>query len=297
MNPKEQGFLLLTGTLGDSDRRPLSAVQLRTLAKRIRSMDPPETGRHMQAQDLIAIGYAKDEAERIVQLMSHTEQMKRYVQQAAAADCYPVTRISDGYPQTLRYRLGIDAPACLWAKGAVDLLCRPAVALVGSRDLRPENQNFAYEAGKQAALQGIVLVSGNARGADRTAQDACLEHGGSVISVVADELARCPLRRNVLYLSEYGWDVPFSAHRALSRNRVIQTLGYLTLIAQCDLGTGGTWDGTTKNLHHGWSPVFCFDDGSRSVQQLMQMGATGINIQQLENYSSLQPEIMNFIGQ
>ena len=297
MNPKEQGFLLLTGILGDPDRKPLSVAQLRTLAKRIRSMNPPKTRRHLQCQDLIALGYAPEEAERILQLMSHSDRLQRYVRQAAAADCYPITRVSEAYPQTVRRRLGLDAPACLWAKGDAAVLRKPAVALVGSRNLLPGNQRFAYEVGRQAALQGIVLVSGNARGADRTAQDACLEHGGRVISVVADELARCPLQRNVLYLSENGWDMAFSAQRALSRNRVIQTLGYITLVAQSDLGTGGTWDGTAKNLHNHWSPVFCYDDGSQSVRELMQMGAVLIRTNQLENYSALQPNIMNFIDQ
>ena len=87
------------------------------------------------------------------------------------------------------------------------------VALVGSRELREENWKFAAEVGRQAALQGYVLVSGNARGADRTAQEACLAAGGKVICVVADDLWKQPLRENILYLSEDDFEEGFSAQR------------------------------------------------------------------------------------
>ena len=111
----------------------------------------------------------------------------------------PITRVSDGYPLLLRKRLGLDSPGSLWIKGDASLLSQPAVSLVGSRDLNEPNREFAREVGRQAALQGYVLISGNARGADRTAQESCLNAGGRVISVVADELNKHPERENLIY--------------------------------------------------------------------------------------------------
>ena len=130
-------------------------------------------------------------------------------------------------------------------------------------------------------------MSGNARGADKTAQEACLEHGGRVISIVADQLERHPLRRNVLYLSEEEFDGEFSPASALSRNRVIHTLGELTLVAQATLERGGSWDGTVRNLHNGWSSVFCFDDGSPAFTRLTQLGAVGIGTEDLADLGKL----------
>ena len=98
---------------------------------------------------------------------------------------------------------------------------------------------------------------------DLSIMDACLAAGGRVISVVADELTRNNGTENMLYISEEGYDEPFSTLRALSRNRVIHTLGRMVFVAQSSLEKGGTWDGTAKNLHFGWSPVACFRDGSR----------------------------------
>lgn len=227
------------------------------------------------------MGYGREMAQRIITLLADAVQLRWYLNKGAMVDCYPLSRAGERYPQRLRLRLGLDSPGCLWAKGDPQLLLKPAVALVGSRDLAPENLEFARQAGRRAAMQGYVLVSGNARGADRAAQDAALEAGGQVISVVADKLQSCPLQKNVLYLSEDSFDAVFSAQRALSRNRVIHCLADAVLVAQCANGTGGTWDGTVRNLRNGWSPVYFFDDDSEGVRALEQMGAAPVKKQDL----------------
>lgn len=288
MRPGERGFLLLSSRLGDPDRKPLSTAQLRTLADRSWRMETPAEERDITQADLMALGYGGQMAERIVDLLSQEDVLDHYLHRGKKAGCIPLTRVSQGYPLILRKRLGLDSPGVLWAKGDLDILNQPKIALVGSRDLDPENQQFAEEAGRQAALQGYVLVSGNARGADRTAQESCLHHGGQVILVVADELAQHRSRERVLYLSEEDFDTGFSAQRALSRNRVIHALGEKTLVAQCSLGLGGTWDGTVKNLRFGWSDVFCLRDGSAAMQQLQQMGATLIRRSELQDLALLE---------
>ncbi len=190
----------------------------------------------------------------------------------------PLFRQDPDYPLPVRSRLGDRAPDVLWALGDTSFLERPAVALVGSRDLLPENQAFAAQVGRMAAAMGFVLVSGNARGADRTAQDACLAQGGHVICVVADKLTSHKPDPNILYLSEEACDLGFSARRALSRNRIIHCLGAVTFVAQSNFGKGGTWDGTMKNLRGHWSPVFCCRDGREATEEFIFRGATAITI-------------------
>ena len=124
-------------------------------------------------------------------------------------------------------------------------------------------------------------------GQTRAAQDACLQEGGQVISVVADSLLQHEPKENVLYLSENSYDEPFSSQRALSRNRVVHTLGRMVFVAQATLGKGGTWDGTVKNLHHGWSSVACFRDGSDACRELEQMGAFSVGLEDLSDLAAL----------
>ena len=97
-----------------------------------------------------------------------------------------------------------------------------------------------------------------------------------------------------MYLSEEDYDSPFSVQRALSRNRCIHTLGRMVFVAQSGYRKGGTWDGTAKNLHFGWSPVVCFRDGSDASQELEQMGAYLIGTEDLEDFSGLPEQLTIF---
>lgn len=291
MTAREEGFLLLTSQLGDPNRRVLTTPQLRMLGKRVQGMHPDDPNRDLTPEDLAALGYSRQMATRIVSLLADRELLEYYLLQAKKAHCCPLTRLTAGYPEAVRAALGQESPGVLWAKGEVSILQMPAISLVGSRNLDPENRTFAEEVGRQAALQGYALVSGNARGADQAAQNACLRCGGKVISVVADVLREHRQRENVLYLSEDGFDATFSAQRALSRNRVIHSLGQKVFVAQCGYQTGGTWDGTVKNLRFGWRPVFCFRDGSPAQKLLEEMGADSITGEQLGDLSELRPAI------
>lgn len=287
LNAGEYGFLLLTSHLGDPERKPLTVAQFRTLIDRSENMKRSEISRDVDVYDFVSIGYSPKAAKHIVDLLHDEVLLQYYLVRARKADCVPVTRATPEYPLIVRKRLGLDAPGCLWAKGDLAILDAPAVALVGSRELEEPNREFAEEVGRQAALQGYTLVSGNARGADKTAQNACLRAGGRVVSIVADSLMSHKARENVLYLSEDSFDAEFSAQRALSRNRVIHAMGIKAFAAQCSYQRGGTWDGTVKNLRFGWSTVFCFDDGSPAVRLLEQMGANLIDSAALRNISAL----------
>ena len=296
MTGPERGFLLLSSHLGDPNRRVLTTAQMRTLADRSWHLESAED-RELEVKDVIALGYGADMAQRIVALLSQEEQLDYYLRKAAQQGCVPLTRISGGYPMVVRRRLGLDSPGVLWAKGDLSILEKTRISLVGSRDLCPENRRFAREVGRQAALQGYALVSGNARGADKTAQDACLEAGGQVIAVVADDLRRHEERENVLLLSEESYDQAFSSQRALSRNRIIHSLGEKTLVAQCNLEIGGTWDGTVKNLKTGWSPVFVFQDGSEASVRWIQMGAQPVHLEDLPQMNRWMPHNISIFDQ
>jgi len=287
MNHTDAGFLLLTGKLGNPYRKPLTTAQLRLLTQRAKLLPMPSGEEKLTAQHLAAIGIGSSLITQILRLLDDEPSLNAYLANAQKLGCTPIARSNEAYPLILRKRLGNDAPGCLWAKGDLRLLKMPTVSLVGSRDASLENRRFAREVGIQAAKQGYALVSGNARGNDVTAQNACLEAGGCVISVVADELAQYHRSDNILYISEEDYDEPFSVQRALSRNRVIHAMGEIVFVAQCTLGKGGTWSGTVQNLKHRWSSVFCCRDQSPASLELEQMGAVLIEPEHLQNFKSL----------
>lgn len=281
MTAREEGFLLLTSHLGDIGRKPLTFRQFRELI--IRSMNYPALhgASAVTMEDMAQMGFRQDMAERTVALFAEKDRMKAYLRLAKKNGCKLVALSNPRYPGQLHLRLDMDAPTVLWAKGDLSLLGKPAIALVGSRDLNIENLRFAREVGRLAAKKGHVLISGNARGADQEAQESCIACGGEVISVVADGLTDKRMDPNILYLSEDSFDLEFSARRALSRNRIIHSLGSATFVAQSDYGKGGTWSGTYNNLKHNLSPVVCFDDGTAAMAQHQKMGARLITLEQL----------------
>lgn len=297
MTGAEAGFLLLTSQLGNPDRKPLTTAQLRILANRVKAASKDSTHRDLMQKDLLSLGYGREMADRILRLLEEEELLHYYCRRGEKRGCYPLTRLTAGYPGSLWRKLGEETPGCLWYKGDLSLLSQPLVALVGSRDLQEPNRRFAAEVGRQAAIQGYVLVSGNARGADQTAQNACLRAGGKVISVIADSLEEKKIRDDVLYLSEDGFDCPFSPQRAISRNRIIHAMAERTFVAQAGLYSGGTWDGTAKNLRHEWSKVFCFSDGSDAIKEFVQMGAEPILESELQNFDALSQGTAGFLNQ
>lgn len=258
-------------------------------------MERPVEDGELTQEALVAIGCDAELSKRVVALLSHREQLAWYLSKCHQAGCIPITRIGQMYPHRLRRVLNLDAPGVLFAKGDTSLLENPTISVVGSRELKEPNLAFANEVGKQAALQGYTLVSGNARGADRAAQESCLRHGGKVICVVADSLKKQCAKDNVLYLSEDGFNLEFSSQRALLRNRIIHSFSNKTFVVQCALEKGGTWSGSCNNLRNNWSKVICFDDGSLASRGLACRGALLIQPESLWDFSSIESTPRSFL--
>ena len=289
MTEAERGFLLLCADLGDG-RKPMTPSQFRTLRARVlaRTQEPDDLSRALTSTDLCRLGYEEAFAARVIELLGRERELDRYLGVAEELDICPLTRISEAYPARLRC-LGEDAPAVLFCRGDRSILNRPALALVGSRELTPEGERFARRIGELAATEGFVLVSGNARGADRTAQDACLHAGGAVLAIVPDGLQyHAPENERIAFLCEWGWHLPMAGYRALERNRLIHAMGEKTFVAQSHL-SGGTWSGSEENLRRGWSPLFVHDDGSDGCAALISMGANAVKPEELRSLRALEP--------
>ena len=289
MTGAERGFLLLCAELGDG-RKPLTPAQFRSLRSRVlaRSGEAPTPQRPLTEADLRALGCDAAFAASVAGLLNRERELELYLSIAAERGIRPLTRISPEYPARLR-RLGDAAPAVLFCRGRTELLNRPAVALVGSRELTESGRAFARRVGELAAREGLVLVSGNARGADRTGQEACLAAGGAVIAVLPEGLQdHAPESDRILYLCQWGWHLPMAPYRALERNRLIHALGEKTLAAQ-SRRSGGTWSGSTENLRRGWSPLFVNADGGPGCAALADLGAVSLRLEQLRSLRALQP--------
>jgi DNA processing protein len=76
-----------------------------------------------------------------------------------------------------------DAPPLLISKGDLRLLDRPSVAMVGARNASAAACRFARTLAHNLGKEGLVVVSGLARGVDSAAHDGALESG--TIGIIA----------------------------------------------------------------------------------------------------------------
>ena len=84
----------------------------------------------------------------------------------------PLTEDDPRYPVGLRELH--DPPFILFARGHLELLRRPAIAVVGSRGASPYGVRIAETLAEELAHGGFVIVSGMARGIDAAAHKAAL---------------------------------------------------------------------------------------------------------------------------
>jgi len=87
----------------------------------------------------------------------------------------------DGYPPRLATL--DDAPPLLGVKGARDVLMRPVIAIVGSRNASGAGLKFAGTLARDLGEAGFVIASGLARGIDQAAHRASL--AGGTVAVLA----------------------------------------------------------------------------------------------------------------
>jgi len=98
-----------------------------------------------------------------------------------------------------------NAPPLLWAKGNLECLTKPAIALVGARNASSLGRRMTHLMATGLAEADFSVVSGLARGIDAAAHTATLKHG--TIAVVAGGLdVFYPRENEALYrdIPEHG---------------------------------------------------------------------------------------------
>ena len=104
--------------------------------------------------------------------------------QAAAIGARFVALGEPDYPGLLRH--ADHAPPLICVKGTAEVLTRPAVAVVGSRNASAAGRRFARQLAGDLGRAGWVVVSGLARGIDTAAHEAALATG--TVAVMAGGL-------------------------------------------------------------------------------------------------------------
>jgi DNA processing protein len=153
-----------------------------------------------------------------------------------------VGRAEPSFPPLLRAIH--DPPPGLYVRGAggLELLTRPAVAIVGARACSGYGRAVARSLARDAAGAGLVVVSGLARGIDGEAHRGALDAGGATVAVLGCGVDRdypashAELARRVaaegLIVSEYAPGVEPAPWRFPARNRIVAGLCAATVVVE-----------------------------------------------------------------
>jgi DNA processing protein len=147
-------------------------------------------------------------------------------------------RDTDAYPALLAE---VDnAPAALMVKGDVELLTRPAVAMVGARNASGIAIRFARQLAHDLAAEGWLVVSGLARGIDTAAHVGSIEGGTAGVIAGGIDVAYPPenaelqadiATRGLLIAEQPPGTEPRARHFPY-RNRIIAGLALGTIVVE-----------------------------------------------------------------
>jgi DNA processing protein len=150
------------------------------------------------------------------------------------------------YPRAL-LELGY-APPVLFFVGRRELLNRPALAIVGSRNATAQGLDNARNFARALAEAGLTIVSGLALGIDAAAHEGALGRAGSTLAVVGTGLDRVyPARHRALahriadeggLLSEFPPGTPPRENNFPRRNRLISGLAKGVLVVEAAQKSG-----------------------------------------------------------
>ena len=203
-------------------------------------------------QQVLASGYgalarvvSNDVAQRIIG--HHNSAAVDAALDWAAADGNAVLTLADGdYPQQLLETP--DPPALLYLRGRRELLARPSLAVVGSRNATPQGLSNAEQFARAFSAAGLTIVSGMALGIDAAAHRGGLDAVGSTVAVLGTGADIFYPRRNQalgeriaregLIVSEFALGTPPHGGNFPRRNRVIAGLARGCLVVEAALASG-----------------------------------------------------------
>lgn len=177
-------------------------------------------------------------------------------------------------------------PAALFVAGDPDLLWRPQVAIVGSRNASAGGLATVTAFARALSAAGLVVTSGLAEGIDGAAHAAALDGGGPTIAVLGTgpDLIYPPghrglaarIRAHGVLASEFPPGTPGHPTHFPRRNRLIAGLALGTLVVEASLRSGSLI--TARNATEAGREVFAVPGSihnplARGCHRLIRDGA------------------------
>jgi DNA processing protein len=199
----------------------------------------------MGEKSLASLGIP-DEAFPIIRSRSYQATASEIYDWGVREGCTFLIRGTDGYPSLLEEIY--DPPLVLYARGHLEALQLPCIAIVGTRRPTIYGLQMAQGIASDLGQRNICVVSGLARGIDGAAHRGSLESGGNTIAVLGcgidivyprehRQLTQKIIEKGLI-LSEFAPGTSPSPQNFPVRNRIISGLSLGTIIVEASEYSG-----------------------------------------------------------
>ncbi|GAB1544054.1 DNA-processing protein DprA [Scytonema sp. NUACC21] len=288
--PDTQAILLLCASFGQNrqlEPQPLTLSEYNSLADWLREnqMRPADLLEPTAQEVLEKIHDSKLDPNRLLALLQRGGMLSLAVEKWTNQGLWVLGRGDTNYPRRLKQVLRLSAPPILYGVGNIELLSMGGLAIVGSRDVDEESLSYTHRVAQTCCASNLQVISGGARGVDRTAMLGVLEAGGTSVGVLADSLTKASVdgkyrssikEGRLALVSSYDPDAGFNIGHAMGRNKYIYALADYGLVVSSSVGKGGTWAGAVEVLQRFRDiPVFVRMDSNvlEGNRQLYEQGA------------------------
>jgi DNA processing protein len=205
----------------------------------------PDTLLGMNARALSRAGLHRDEIARLG--AKPPAPPKSWIDWLAAPERRLVPYGSEHYPPRLAEIP--DAPLALWTEGtALEALCHPQIAIVGSRHPTRSGRLLAESFAASLSAAGLTVTSGLALGIDAASHRGALSGAGGTVAVLGSGIDRIypasnralaqSIGQRGMIVSEYAPATPVRAFQFPRRNRIIAGLALGTLVVEATRRSG-----------------------------------------------------------
>ena len=172
----------------------------------------------------------------------------------------------------------------IFGVGETKTLLKGGLGIVGSRNINSQDTIYSERAGIRCAEEGVMVISGGARGIDTLSMMACLNEGGTGLIILPAELSKNALNSSYnkfiinSRLTLISTEIPesdWTPGRAMARNKFIYSMSKKVLIIACYERKGGTWNGATECLKNNWTEVYVKKNPEKdsAIYSLVERGA------------------------
>jgi DNA processing protein len=160
---------------------------------------------------------------------------------ATAAGAVVISVDDPEYPARLREIY--DPPVVLYVRGNAELLAQPGIAVVGTRHPTPYGSGMAERLACDLATQGLVIISGMARGVDTAAHRGAISAKGKTVAVFGtgvdviypkenSRLAEQILAMGGAIISEFSIGTFAAPQNFPIRNRILSGMSLAVLVVE-----------------------------------------------------------------